>query len=354
MGFRLDGPHAAHASGADIISDATPIGALQVPGSGQPILLMADRQTTGGYPRIATVITADLGIAGQLAPGDRSAFASARPPKRLSALIARENALLAVEAAVGMSDFVQRLEGRFGEERVRRDVPLAPYTTFQVGGPADWLVEPRSGDEIVAALEIAHESRVAVTLLGGGSNVLIADAGVRGLVIRPRGGDDSARRPTHVRADAAVTINGLVRWTIVHGAAGLEAWAGTPGTVGGAIFGNAHFGGRLIGELVDSRAVWPTRDGRRSDGARERDGVRLRSKPAAGHRRNSAVGDFSCPTGDPAELRAIARESLAFRKRTQPLDTPSAGCVFQNPERAAIACPTAFRGRPARSSIAPG
>ena len=55
-----------------------------------------------------------------------------------------------------------------------------------------------------------------------------------------------------VRADAAMTINGLVRWTIHRGIAGLEAWAGTPGTVGGAIYGNAHFGGRLIGELVES------------------------------------------------------------------------------------------------------
>ena len=75
MGFRLEGPRSAHARGADIISDATPLGALQVPASGQPILLMADRQTTGGYPKIATVITADIGLAGQLAPGDSIAFA---------------------------------------------------------------------------------------------------------------------------------------------------------------------------------------------------------------------------------------------------------------------------------------
>jgi len=70
MGYRLQGPPLAHARGADLLSDATPIGSLQVPASGQPILLMADRQTTGGYPRIGTVITADLAAAGQLAPGD--------------------------------------------------------------------------------------------------------------------------------------------------------------------------------------------------------------------------------------------------------------------------------------------
>ncbi len=70
MGYRLEGPALEHAGKADILSDATPIGSLQVPASGQPIMLMADRQTTGGYPRIATVITADLPLAGQLAPGD--------------------------------------------------------------------------------------------------------------------------------------------------------------------------------------------------------------------------------------------------------------------------------------------
>ena len=70
MGYRLEGPPIRHAGPADILSDATPMGSLQVPASGLPILLMADRQTTGGYPKIATVITADLPLAGQLAPGD--------------------------------------------------------------------------------------------------------------------------------------------------------------------------------------------------------------------------------------------------------------------------------------------
>ena len=74
MGYRLEGPVLQHSGKADILSDATPMGSLQVPASGQPIVLMADRQTTGGYPKIATVITADLPIAGQLAPGDWMEF----------------------------------------------------------------------------------------------------------------------------------------------------------------------------------------------------------------------------------------------------------------------------------------
>src|SRR5260370_14339852 len=87
-------------------------------------------------------------------------------------------------------------------------------------------------------------------MLGGGSNVLVSDGGVRGVVIRMHGGDARLIGDGLVRADAGLTINGLVRWTLNRGVAGLEAWAGTPGTVGGAIYGNAHFMGRLIGDLV--------------------------------------------------------------------------------------------------------
>ena len=237
-----------------------------------------------------------------------------------------------------MSDFAGAMRSAFGPERLRSRAPLAPLTTFRVGGPADWLIETRNSDEIERALSIARAAGVGVTILGGGSNVLVADSGVRGLVIRPRGGEVRAIDDGCIRADAAVTINGLVRWTINHGRAGLEAWAGTPGTVGGAIFGNAHFAGRPIADVVTGvRLVSP--DGARSDVPA--------SAMAFGYDRSRLQqsgevllsADFRVSAGDPAALRSIARQSLAFRKRTQPLDTPSAGCVFQNPERGRDAVP---------------
>ena len=97
MGFRLHGPRLTHARGADIISDATPLGVLQVPASGQPILLMADRQTTGGYPKIATVIAADMAVAGQLAPNDTITFAVCTRAEAIKALIAQERLLMGLE-----------------------------------------------------------------------------------------------------------------------------------------------------------------------------------------------------------------------------------------------------------------
>lgn len=89
MGYRLAGPALAHAGSADILSDATPLGSIQVPASGLPIVLMADRQTTGGYPKVATVISADIPLAGQLAPGDWVEFRDCTPAQAVDALRAR-------------------------------------------------------------------------------------------------------------------------------------------------------------------------------------------------------------------------------------------------------------------------
>ena len=93
MGYRLDGPPLAHRRSADVLSDATAIGSLQVPASGLPILLMADRQTTGGYPKIGTVISADLPLAGQLAPGDWIEFQPCTRDAARDAALARFGAL---------------------------------------------------------------------------------------------------------------------------------------------------------------------------------------------------------------------------------------------------------------------
>jgi UDP-N-acetylmuramate dehydrogenase len=235
-------------------------------------------------------------------------------------------------------DFASAMRTAFGAARVGANVPLAPLTTFKVGGPADWFFEPRTSGEIVTALKIAYQHGIAVTLLGGGSNVLVADAGVRGLVIRPRGGEIAKVDAGHVRADAATTINGLVRWTIMHGCAGLEAWAGTPGSVGGAIFGNAHFGGRLIGDLVASVRL-AARDGRVIDATRDDMAFGYDESRLQGTGEILLSADFVVSPGDPAALRPAARESLAFRKRTQPLETPSAGCIFQNPQPGRDAVP---------------
>src|SRR5512140_3025426 len=122
-----------------------------------------------------------------------------------------------------------RFVAAFGAGRVHGDAPLAPLTTFRVGGPADCLVEVRDSRELAAALDLAADLGIAATVLGGGSNVLVSDAGVRGVVVHVHGGETEPVGESGVRADAGVRLNGLIRWTIARGLAGLEAFAGTPG-----------------------------------------------------------------------------------------------------------------------------
>lgn len=218
-----------------------------------------------------------------------------------------------------------------GDGRVRARVPLAAVTTFRIGGPADLLVEARDAVELERILRLGFAAGLPVSVIGGGSNLLVSDGGVRGLVVRVHAGRVERTAPGRLRAEAGVTLNGLVRYSIQHGLGGLAAWAGTPGTVGGGICGNAHFEGGLLGEFVE-RVRLLARDGSLAERAGDElefgyDWSRLR--------RTGEVllwAEFRVAPADPQALRERARRSLQHRKDTQPLAAPSAGCLFRNPE----------------------
>ncbi|HXU45864.1 MAG TPA: FAD-binding protein, partial [Thermoanaerobaculia bacterium] len=130
-----------------------------------------------------------------------------------------------------------------GTSRLRENVPLAPFTTFRIGGPADLFVEPESADELAQAILAARASGIPWFLLGLGANVLIGDRGFRGLVIR-----NGARRieidpaARTIRAESgAVVYPGLIDAAIAAGLSGLEHYVGIPSTVGGALWQNLHF-----------------------------------------------------------------------------------------------------------------
>jgi UDP-N-acetylmuramate dehydrogenase len=230
-----------------------------------------------------------------------------------------------------MPDF-DRFISEFGADRVRLNAPLAPFTTFKVGGPADCLLEVRGAGELQRAIRLARVAAIPVTVLGGGSNVLVSDAGVRGLVILVHGGVVVLEAPARIRAEAGVSLNSLARWMVDRGLSALEAWSGTPGTVGGAVFGNAHYAGRSIGDVIASVRLVGARgeamDLLASEMEFSYDASRLQR---TGEVMLSAL--FSVvPGSDPNRLREIARQSLAQRKRTQPLGAASAGCIFRNPD----------------------
>src|SRR6185503_20682083 len=147
--------------------------------------------------------------------------------------------------------------------RLRVDEPLARHTSMRVGGPADVLAMPESAAELGKVLAGATASGVRVTLLGGGSNVLVGDGGIRGVVVKLGRGfsaidwSDEALGP-RVRAGAAVQLGKLARAAVTRGLAGLEYAEGIPGTVGGALFMNAGaYGGDLSGVVDAVEGVMP-------------------------------------------------------------------------------------------------
>ena len=222
--------------------------------------------------------------------------------------------------------------------RVRRDVPLAPFTTFKIGGPADVFFEPHTADELAAALDAAREAQMPHFRLGLGANILVGDAGFRGVVIR--------NRATHVQIDGtrvtaesgALVWPDLIEATVAAGLTGLEHYAGIPSTVGGALWQNLHFLSppperertMFVAEVVESADLHDP-DGRRHTVGRDwfnfgYDYSTLHDEP---HSVLSAT--FRLEPADPETLRETVRANLEWRgARHPPLDTqPSAGSIFK-------------------------
>lgn len=156
------------------------------------------------------------------------------------------------------------LRAAFGD-RLQENVSLAPYTSARIGGPADALIIVKSADDLAESVSRLWELDIPYVLLGGGSNVLVSDRGVRGVVVLNRAKAvrfDKGSRP-RVRAEAGVVIANLARRTGSHGLGGLEWAAAVPGTVGGAVYGNAGaFGGDMAGSLLHTELL--TESGRES------------------------------------------------------------------------------------------
>jgi len=216
-------------------------------------------------------------------------------------------------------------------KRVKRDEPLAPYTAMRVGGPADLLVVCESVDQVVEAAALARKRGVNWLLLGGGCNVLVADKGVRGLVIVNRAADIAFGDT--VRAEAGALLAHLARQAVERGLAGLEWAAGLPGAVGGAVVGNAGaFEGDVAGvlrsatllepdgEIVERPNAWFEFDYRTSRIKREKPGQRPVVLQAT----------FELEKSDPEALAARADEILEWRRTRHPSGA-TMGSTFKNP-----------------------
>lgn len=227
-----------------------------------------------------------------------------------------------------MTDLTSALRDIFGA-RLKENEPLAKYVNFRIGGPARWLVEAKTEEEITTAVQLAQEADVPVFILGGGSNTLPSDQGFNGLVIKIAL-RSFAINGTMVRADAGVMSAGLARATAEAGLAGLEWMISLPGTIGGAVRGNAGcFGGEVKDNVVAVRIL---RNGRIRDVSAADSAFGYRDSAFKHSDDIILSATFALSPGIPSVLKAKMDEQLAARKASQPTNAGSAGCIFKNPE----------------------
>ncbi|MFO1020968.1 MAG: FAD-binding protein [Planctomycetales bacterium] len=141
------------------------------------------------------------------------------------------------------------------QEIIRRDEPLAPHTWMKVGGPAQYLIEPRTFEELSNVLQSCREEGLPYRILGGGSNLLVKDEGVSGVVLKLSGeafSKTEIQSDNSVTAGAGCTLSNLISHTVKAGLAGLETLVGIPGSVGGALHGNAGGKSGDIGQFCES------------------------------------------------------------------------------------------------------
>jgi UDP-N-acetylmuramate dehydrogenase len=145
--------------------------------------------------------------------------------------------------------------------RLQKQVALAPLSTFHIGGYAEYFVSVQTSEDLIAAVLAARRPRMPYKILAGGSNVVFPDETLPGLLIRIRGGE-SRFCATRCCADAGVKLASVIRESLRRGLEGLEALSGIPGTIGGAIVGNAGAYGHSIAEVVDKVEIWDGRSRR--------------------------------------------------------------------------------------------
>lgn len=216
-------------------------------------------------------------------------------------------------------------------DRVRQEFVLAPLTTFRIGGPAALFMEPQGESDLAAAAAAIRETGVPLVVLGKGSNVLVADRGFRGLVLRlGRAYRWSARDGDLLTCGAAMPLPALSGVALAEGLSGVEFGVAIPGSVGGAVRMNAGAHGAEMAEIVEAIDLFDIGAGRAG---------RLAGTDAGFSYRHSALPEDAIVVGtslrlrsaERSEIRARMDEAREWRRRTQPLAEPNCGSVFKNP-----------------------
>jgi UDP-N-acetylmuramate dehydrogenase len=213
---------------------------------------------------------------------------------------------------------------------VKLNEPLAPLIWFRLGGPAAFFARPHTLDDLLALLKRSRDEGIPFKILGGGSNVLVRDEGVQALVIHLESPffSDVSVQDNLVSAGAAVPLTALISQSARAGLAGLEILTGVPGTVGGALRGNAGSRQGWIGQFVRRATVLDTAH---EIQIRERDDLSFSERVSSLDEPVILAAEFELTPEDPESVVRRMRRVWIVKKENQPYGHQSSGCIFQNP-----------------------
>ena len=236
------------------------------------------------------------------------------------------------ETGYDLPALAERLAGIVGEENVELAEPMSEHTTFEIGGPADIFVVPERQGQVRPVIEACQDAGVPFFTLGRGSDLLVSDAGYRGVVISLGDAlDDVTVEDERMTCEAGVTLKDAAEMAATLGLTGLEFACGIPGTVGGAVFMNAGaYGGEIKDILLSATVLTPSGEVVELPVDEMEMGYRTSRVRTEGLVVLSAT--FSLKEADEADVRATMADLTERRESKQPLDLPSAGSTFKRPE----------------------
>ena len=230
-----------------------------------------------------------------------------------------------------MQKVAEKLKTNISDQNIKRNHILAPYTTFEIGGPADIFITPSEIEEVKWAVSVAEEENISYYVLGNGSNLLIDDNGIRGMVIYL--GEkfiDKQVVGNKIIAQSGASLESICNLASEHSLTGMEFSVGIPGTLGGAIFMNAGAFEGQTGDVVEE--VICLVDGELKTYSRESMEFGYRTSTFQKLGALILEGTLTLQKGDPQKIKAKMDELTEKRETKQPLEIPSAGSVFKRPE----------------------
>ena len=240
-----------------------------------------------------------------------------------------------------MIDSYKKLAARLNQSQLKRDEPLAPYTTFRIGGPADLIYNATSADDLANAVQSARDLDVPYFVLGLGANILIGDKGFRGIVIRNKSNSVQFTDDGKLIVESGAVVGEIIPLAVERGWSGIEHYVGIPSTIGGAVWQNLHFlepeperkRTMFIADVFESAEIL-SEEGERK--VVDKDYMKFGYDASILHSRRDIVlaATFALQRGDTAAMHRVMQENLSWRGSRHPWLQfhPSAGSIFKKIE----------------------